>query len=247
MLSELSVLKKPQVLSLVEAAIPDLDERGLSNCMHCMAVLELNQERQLLRSMLAAAENILQTSGFAPQGLANLTWALGTLRVNPGPRLSAQLLAAAGSNLGKFQAVELAQYGWGLASLHLRVEEAWLKPWRKAVVRVLPQVTPQGLSMLLWATARLSETQQLSVSAAAAAAVAGSSAGAAGVSSSSSSSSSVAAEQQEGAFLQAAEATFQQQLKQHTPHSVSMCLWALAKMGHRPSRDVTGETKLVGT
>lgn len=217
-----------QVLSLVEAAIPDFNERSLSNCVHCMAVLELNQERQLLGSMLAAAENLLRLSRFTPQGLANMTWALGALRLTPNPRLSAQLLAATSSSLWQFPGRELAQFGWGIASMRIRVEKEWLEPWRNAVVRALPTVTPQGLSMLLWSTARLTESQHVSAVSAASAAAA-----------SSISSSGEVPEQVE--WLHAAEDTLLQQLPQHTPHSASICLWALGKLGYRPRREVTSE------
>jgi hypothetical protein len=232
-----------QVLSLVEGAVQDFDERGLSNCMHCMAVLGLNQERQLLGSMLAAAENLLRLSRFTPQGLANMTWALGTLRLNPSPRLSSQLLAAA-SSLGRaFQGHELAQFGWGLASMRIRVEEDWLEPWRRAIVRVLPTLTPQGLSMLLWSTARLTESQHMSAGTAATATAASSSVSSSnGTSSGSGSSGQEQGEQAD--WLQAAEARLLEQLPLHTPHSASICLWSLGKLGYRPRREVTSECVL---
>lgn len=238
-----------QVLSLVEAAIPDLDERGISNCIHSLAALELDQERQLLGSLLAAAEAV-RLSRFTPQGLANITWALGALRVNPGPRLTAQLLSAAAGSLTKFSARELAQLGWGMASLRIRVDEGWLQPWQAAVVKALPDLSPQGLSMLLWATARLTDSQQPSITAAVAAATAAAAAGDyladvssgdGNSSSSSHSSNGSGRDASELAWLLAAEETLAAQLPDHTPHSVSICLWALGKLGYRPRREVTSE------
>ena len=81
--------------------MPDLNERGICNCIHSLAALELNQEQQLLGSLLAAAEN-MRLSRFTPQGLANIIWALGALHVNPGPRVSAQLLEAAVGSLDRW-------------------------------------------------------------------------------------------------------------------------------------------------
>jgi len=220
-----------QVLSLVEAAVPSFDERGISNCLHCMAVLELGQERQLLASLFAAAEN-LNLSRFKRQGLAATAWALGSLRLNPGPRLSSQLLAAASGSLGELSGSELAQLGWGIATLRLKVDEAWLGPWRSAIVRVLPELTPQGLSMLLWSCARLTEPQQAALGGLPAAATA---------TASSNSSSSSSGDGSQANWLHAAEKTLQQQLPEHSPHSVSICLWALGKLGYRPHKEVTSE------
>ncbi|WIA21123.1 hypothetical protein OEZ85_005438 [Tetradesmus obliquus] len=106
----------PQVLTLVVAAAPSFDERAISNCLHGLAVLELAQEREVIGALLGAAESI-GLAAFTPQGLANSAWALATLRVNPGPRLTAQLLQSSGAAMRKFKPVELAQLGWGLAVL----------------------------------------------------------------------------------------------------------------------------------
>lgn len=215
--------------------MPSFDERGISNCLHCMAVLELGQERQLLASLLTAAEN-LNLSRFKRQGLAATAWALGSLRLNPGPRLSSQLLVAASGSLGQLSGAELAQLGWGIATLRLKVDDAWLGPWRKAIVRVLPELTPQGLSMLLWSCARLTEPQQAALRAAG-----GLPAAATATASSNSSSSSSGGDGPQVNWLQAAEKALQQQLPEHSPHSVSICLWAFGKLGYRPRKEVTSE------
>jgi hypothetical protein len=220
-----------QVLLLVEAALPDMDERALTNCIHSMAALELNQERQLLGAMLAAAEQLMRLSRLKPQGLASMTWALGSLRLNPNPRFATALLAAGSSSLHAFAGLDLAQFGWGLATMRVRVEEEWLGPWRVAVARVLPSLTPQGVSMVLWSTARLTESR-MSVAAAAAAAMTASVG-------TSSSSSSMSLEERE--WLLAVEEQLLWQLEQHTPHSVSICLWSLGKMGLRPRKEFTSE------
>jgi hypothetical protein len=142
--------------------------------------------------------------------------------------MSAQLLSAASSCLFQFKGHELAQFGWGLATMKIRVEQQWLEPWQGAVTGVLPQLTPQGLAMLLWATARLTEQQHMSVSTVAAAAAA---MGDGSISSSSSSSKE---------WLGAVEGVLQQQLLQHGTHSLSICLWAMGKLGYQPHREVTG-------
>lgn len=211
-----------------------MEERGLTNCIHCLAVLELNQERQLLGAMLAAAEQQLRLSRLTTQGLANMTWALGSLRLNPSPRFATALLAAGSSSMHAFSGLDLAHFGWGLATMRIRVEEEWLGPWRAAVVRVLPSLTLQGLSMVLWSTARLNESR-LSVSAAAAAAMTASVGSSSG---SINSSSGMSAQERE--WLHAVEEQLLWQLQQVTPHSVSICLWALGKMGYRPRTLFTG-------
>jgi hypothetical protein len=63
--------------------------------------------------------------------------------VNPGPRFSAQLVAAAAGVLplrmrrGGFTAAGLSQLGWALGVLRVRVDDAWLAAWRDAVTRQL--------------------------------------------------------------------------------------------------------------
>jgi hypothetical protein len=61
---------------------------------------------------------------------------------------------------------------------------------------------------------------------------------AAAISSSSSSSSSSG---QQVEWLQTAEATLLEQLPEHSPHSASICLWALGKLGYRPRQELTSE------
>ncbi|KAF6263227.1 hypothetical protein COO60DRAFT_485251 [Scenedesmus sp. NREL 46B-D3] len=246
----------PQVLTLVVAAAPSFDERAVSNCLHGLAVLELGQEREVIATLLAAAEG-LGLAAFTPQGLANTAWALATLRVNPGLRLTAQLLSASGAAMRKFKPVELAQLGWGLAVLRVRAPEPWVAAWRGAVAAVIDRLNPQGVSMVLWAAARIWEHQEHSAlqqlwmsqqqqhlqqqgrqAAARASPVTQQQAGALY---SAAADTGAAAAGPPAGWMAAAEAAMQRQLHLYTPHSLSICLWAFAKLGHRPTDSFTGK------
>eukprot|EP00878_Enallax_costatus_P011478 GHUV01011982.1.p1 GENE.GHUV01011982.1~~GHUV01011982.1.p1 ORF type:complete len:572 (+),score=142.11 GHUV01011982.1:232-1716(+) len=220
----------PQVLQLVAAAVPEYNERCISNTLHGLAVLELYQERELLASLLTAAERV-SLSSFKPQGLANTAWALATLHLNPGPRLTQQLLSASNSVLTQFKPLELAQLGWAFGALRIRVSEQWARSWRAAVSRGLNGFTPQGISMVMWGAVRMWEVQQTLQPTAQFVPQQYSS------SSSTESPDSTAAEHAE--FLQAVEAAMHAQIQRHSPHSLSICLWGLARLGYKPSKGFT--------
>ncbi|KAF8056871.1 TBC2 [Scenedesmus sp. PABB004] len=218
-----------QVLVLVSGAVPDMDPRAISNVLHGLATLELGEERELIGALLAAAEG-LGLSAFDPQGLANMAWALASLRVRPGPRLSGQLLSASAACIGGFKPVELAQLGWAVASLRLRPPDGWTAAWRAAAARRMDWLGPQGMAMVLWAAARIEERQDGALAAAAAAATAapGAARGGAGAGGASG-----------AAWLDAAEACMLRGIAAYSPHSLGICLWSLARLGHRPGAGFT--------
>lgn len=218
-----------QVLQLVAAAVPDYDERCISNTLHGLAVLELYQERELLASLLTAAERV-SLSSFKPQGLANTAWALATLHLNPGPRLTQQLLTASHNVITQFKPLELAQLGWAYGALRIRVSEQWARSWRAAVGRGLPRFSPQGISMVLWGAVRMWEVQQTLQPAAQFVPQQYNS-------SSTEPADGTAAEHAE--WLQAVEEAMKGHMQQYTPHSLSICLWGLARLGYKPSRGFT--------
>uniref|UniRef100_A0A383VCV1 FAST kinase leucine-rich domain-containing protein n=1 Tax=Tetradesmus obliquus TaxID=3088 RepID=A0A383VCV1_TETOB len=244
----------PQVLTLVVAAAPSFDERAISNCLHGLAVLELAQEREVIGALLGAAESV-GLAAFTPQGLANSAWALATLRVNPGPRLTAQLLQSSGAAMRKFKPVELAQLGWGLAVLRVRAPEPWVAAWRGAVAAVIDKLNPQGVSMVLWAAARiwehqehsalqqlwLSQQQGISQQQLPRASSPLQQQGAVAAVQGSWTDTGAAAAGPPAGWMAAAEAAIRRQLHQYTPHSLSICLWAFAKLGHRPADSFTAK------
>jgi hypothetical protein len=225
-----------QLLSLITSGVHEFDERGISNILHGLAVLELDQERELLSSLLSAAEAI-QFSRFSPQGLANTAWALAALHVHPGERLSQKLLAASAGMMTSFKPIELAQLGWAVAALHIRVPEQWFRVWRGSVGQVLQGLTPQGMSMVVWAAARMSDHQlppaspstylQQQQQHTAAAATAAASGGHSGSSSSNDGPGDLLR------WLQAVEKAIGRQVWDFSPHSLSICLWGIARLGYR--------------
>jgi hypothetical protein len=143
----------------------------------------------------------------------------------------------------KFKPVELAQLGWGLAVLRVRAPEPWVAAWRGAVAAAIDRLNPQGVSMVLWAAARIWEhqehsamqqlwmsqqqqqgVQQMPRSSPMQSTLQGGFA-----------DTGAAAAGPPAGWMAAAEAAMGRQLHLYTPHSLSICLWAFAKLGHRPA------------
>jgi hypothetical protein len=156
----------------------------------------------------------------------------------------------------KFKPVELAQLGWGVATLRVRAPEPWVAAWRGAVAGIIFKSNPQAVSMVLWSAARIWEhqehsalqqlwlsqqqqqgvqlmpqapnkqqqqqqPQQQSVLYSGAADTGAATAG------------------PPAAWLEVAERAVGLNLQSYSPHSLSICLWAFAKMGHRPADKLT--------
>jgi hypothetical protein len=159
----------------------------------------------------------------------------------------------------KFKPVELAQLGWGVATLRVRAPEPWVAAWRGAVAAVIHKVNPQAVSMVLWSAARIwehqehSALQQLWMSQQQQQGVQlmpqmpslqrqpQLQQQQQGMLYSGAADTGAAAAGPPAAWLEVAEQAVERSLHTYTPHSLSICLWAFAKMGHRPADRLTSK------
>jgi hypothetical protein len=143
----------PGLRDLVLAQLPHYSERCVANTLHSAAVLDM-RDRELLGALADAA--VVCASELTPQGLANIAWAFGRLRLPPPPRLAAALFAAsAGPSMACFNPQELADMGWAVATLHLAPPPGWDEAWLAAVGAALAHARGGAVSRLLWAAARM--------------------------------------------------------------------------------------------
>jgi len=149
-----------QVLSLVAAGVPDCGERSISNILHGLAVLELDEGARAAQLADERGRGHPASAGSRPRGRANSAWALAALHVHPGQRLAQKLLSASAAAMLAVQAGGAGpQLGWAVATLQLRVPEHWLSAWRGSVAKSLQGLNPQGMSMVLWSAARITDCQ----------------------------------------------------------------------------------------
>jgi hypothetical protein len=100
------------------------------------------------------AQQLFQ-QGTAPQGFANILWALANLRVNPSQAWMGAFFAASQQQLGNFQAQELSSMLWAMGSLGVQPPAVWLTAFVTASTAKMATCSAQALSNMLWAIAKL--------------------------------------------------------------------------------------------
>ncbi|KAG2499849.1 hypothetical protein HYH03_002140 [Edaphochlamys debaryana] len=100
----------------------------------------------------------LRLPTFDPRAVANVLWGVSKLGYSPAPTLLNKFLFEAYVHMDKFNAQELANLSWALATLAAmgnRPVPAWLAKFTAAAVRRVAFLKPQELAHMTWALSRL--------------------------------------------------------------------------------------------
>ncbi|KAF6255487.1 hypothetical protein COO60DRAFT_1641492 [Scenedesmus sp. NREL 46B-D3] len=163
----LAHISQPAVLRAANA-------QDVSMALYAAAALGLQVAEQQLEALLAAAAANMH--GAAPQALANTLWAVATLQYRPQEQwlstieqrccsllqqqasqqdLQQQLPRSAAAHQAQFTCKGLHQLLWSMAKLQWLPDPQFLTLFWAVSGAQLPQMTPHGMSGILWAAASL--------------------------------------------------------------------------------------------
>jgi hypothetical protein len=97
----------------------------------------------------------LQLQHFAPRNLAQLAWALATMKAQPSRSFLANFLAECSDKLSFFKPIDLANILWALATLAVPPPADWLSCALAACSSQWPKFKPQELAITVWGLAKL--------------------------------------------------------------------------------------------
>ncbi|KAG2448314.1 hypothetical protein HYH02_006898 [Chlamydomonas schloesseri] len=134
--------------------------------------LEASERGRFSRFLGEVSELVAQRlPTFDPRAVANVLWAVCKLGYSPAPPLLNQFLFEAYVRMDKFNAQELANLSWALATLAAMGRQpvpAWLRKFMAAAGPHVNSLKPQELAHMAWALSRLCPTPEGSQAVAAA-------------------------------------------------------------------------------
>jgi hypothetical protein len=140
--------------------LDEMDDRGISNSMHSMAKLYQRKERVqfdqgLLEAMQLRAATM--TTGFDPQQVGNVLWALATVKVRADRGLLEAMQRRATATAGEFKPQNVSNVLWALATMAERADRGLLEAMQRQATATAREFHPQGVANVLWALATMGE------------------------------------------------------------------------------------------
>lgn len=141
----------------LEARWEQVDARIATRVLHALAWLHYVPSDAWLDALLSKVQTGLGSTGAASsQDVSITTWALARLRYSVPPPLMSDLTSAAGSRMAACTAQELPILLWGLARMVAPTPAAaWQVAACERALQLLPQLSGQGLSLVVYAAGLL--------------------------------------------------------------------------------------------
>jgi len=114
-----------RLLQLAWRLAGGMNAQEVCNTLYATAALGVQPPAAAARELLARLHAVAVAGEAEPQGLANVVWALGRLRVRPHPDTLKALLRASYQHLYTMPPEGLTQLAYGLAGLRVRMPLAW--------------------------------------------------------------------------------------------------------------------------
>jgi len=123
----------------------------LASMLHSLGSFECVPTKKTIQLWIARAEEV----SFDAQGLVNVIWALGKLKVQPSDGFLMNWYAMFEKRQKFMNAQSLSNVVWAMAKLEITPDPRFLKTWNECFKREAASSSPQGLASTLWALARM--------------------------------------------------------------------------------------------